>query len=817
MMFNTISSIGLILAVFGCYLVLTMIMPAVFFYKYIRKRRFVYRFALYQVTGNAWLLLWGFIFSFLNIWSPFLNLAVLIVLPLLAKLFIFRRDLILLLIDYARDKKAKVVTVRGTVRNLWRWLLSKLKGAKDRYLRDHWLEVIVLLGLFVFAVWYYGYFKINNFTYASSDEATHLFWVNSLFGGTPFPAGMYPHSLHFTMAGIFSISGIQTMVVNHFFSVTIMLMIHFMLYLTVREFFRSAAAGVGTVALFLIADLFTSQRYHNTLPMEYGFIAMFAMIIFLNEFMKKRDKLSMWMAAIATGWTFHTHFYITIFCVFIWIAFLIVYLKTLIRLKAILRTLLIIVISAAIAIAPFGAGLLFGQKFEQSVDWALDVMGIEVESEKIASSPLAVKNNEESSETGEEELEGFPDVTEAPEGSVDTDLQPAEKKRDHLTPQLDEFKEAKSVGDYLTCLEHLLTVNTVKDTEKAGIVYLLLAFAFLYGIWQLVRSHLSFRKKKQKLMEEGCSKQELRIEKQKHLVKNGLVIVVPLIALLGIFCACMSFLGLPALIDPIRASLILAPCLALLFAPPICFAEELLNLIPLKKKKIFEIILLVLVGCMIGVLYKKGSVRQLRFISSYAVTQELSNELAYDLIGTHAKDTWTVISPVNDLLGIHNYGFHYEIIDLLEAIEDGEKDIFMPTDDLYIIVEKKVMNADGVYYLPDYHKAVEEQSIRIRKGLIDENFYDLIPPSMPKEEIYSTLRRVTMSKLYYWMEEMKKAYPNEIEVYAEDDLCTVYHVRQSADFPINLSRDYRDKNYGVNAKKDFEKRYFRENGVVYEP
>lgn len=816
-MFNTISTIGLILVSFGGYLVLTLIMPAIFFYKYIRERRFVYRFALYQVTGNAWLLLWGYVFSFLNIWSPVLNLLVLIVLPLLAKLLIFRRDLIILLIDYARDKKAKVVTARGTVRNLWRWLVSKLRGAKDRYLRDHWLEVILLLGLFIFAVWYYGYFKINNFTYASSDEATHLFWVNSLFGGEPFPAGMYPHSMHFAMAGIHSITGMQTIVINHFFSITITLMIHFMLYLTVREFFRSAAAGVGTVALFLFADLFTSQRYHNTLPMEYGFIAMFAMIILLNEFMKNRDKLSMWMAAIATGWTFHTHFYITVFCVFIWIAFLVVYLKTLIRLKAVLKTLLILVLSAAIAIAPFGAGLLFGQKFEQSVDWALSVMGLEVENEKIAASPLVDRDHNEPANSEDGAMEGFPDVTEAPEGSVDTDLQPVKKSQEHLTPQLDEFQEAESIGDYLVCLEHLLMVQTVKDSEKAAVVYILLAFAFLYGLWKLIQSHLLFRKKKQELLEKGCSKKEYGIEKQKYLVRNGIVIVVPLMVLFGIFCSCMSYLGLPALIDPIRASMILAPCIALLFAPPICFAEELLNLIPLKKKKLFEIILLVLVGCIIGVLYKRGSVKQLRLISSYAVTQELSNELAYDLIETHPKDSWTVISPVNDLLGIHNYGYHYEIIDLLEAIEDGEKNIFMPTDDLYIIVEKKVMNAEGVYYLPNYHEAVANQSIRVRKSLIDENFYDLIPPSMPEEEIYSSLRRVTMSKLYFWMEEMKKAYPNEIEVYAEDDLCTVYHVRQSADFPINLSRDYRDKNYGVNAKADFEQRYFRENGTAYKP
>lgn len=791
-------AIGLILTVGFSYFILTVIMPAIFFYRYIRERRFVVRFAIYQVTGNAYIILWGFLFSFLKIWSVELALLVFLFLPLLAKLLIFRRDLISLLLDYVRDKRNKVVTTRGTLKNIRLWAGRKLKEAYFRYIRYHYAEILFLFALFVFAVWYYGYFKMHYFTYASSDEATHLYWVNTLFAGYPFPVGMYPHSMHFMMAAIHSICGIQTLLINHYFSVTIMLMVHFMIFCAVKALFRSGPAALASTGLYLFADLFIAQRYHNTLPMEYGMIAMLVMIIFMNEFIKNRDKVNMWLAALATGWTFHSHFYITFFSVFLWAAFLLVYLKTIIRLKAVLRTLLVLGLSVVIALAPFGVGLLAGLRFEQSIDWGLRIMGAGPKQEDVEV-PTA-----ESRKKAEEEGE-----------LVQVFVSEAVPEKE-LTAQQIEFRDAKTPNDYLRASEHLLTMRLVKNEDSALYVFLAMGFAFLYGIGEIIARQIIFLKKKKEILAQGSSKKIYRRRKQEFLVQNGLLLAVPLMAVFGTFCYVMSYFGLPELIDDSRAAMILSPLLALLIAFPIRFVQDLVELIPVKKKWRLEFVLLLLVGAGLGAYYQKGPVKQLNTINCYAVTMEPSNKLSYDLIGTHPRNTWTVISPVNDLLAIHHYGYHYEVIDLLMEIENGEKDIAMPTNDLYIVVEKRVMNQSGVYYLPDYHGQLVEQTRDIDETMIDLNYYDLGLPWRSPDEAYSTFRQVTMTKLYYWMEEMKKAYPNEVELYDEDDITEVWHIRQSADFPINLARDYRRETYGVDARDDFERRYAEKHGTEYE-
>ena len=803
------SAIGLILGVGFFYFVLTVLMPAVIFYRFVKDRPFVVRFAFYQVTGNIYVLLIGFLFSFLNIWSPALLIILMIALPLLLKLFIGRPDLIGLVLNYYSDKSEKIVTTAGALRNIRLFLQRKLKEAFHRYIRYHYLEILLLFALFVFAVWYYGYFKMHYFTYASSDEATHLYWVNALFAGHPFPVGMYPHSMHFMIAAIHSISGIQTLVINHYFSVTIMLVLHFMIYGTVKALFRSAPAAVFATGLFLLSNMFVAQRYQNTLPMEYGMIAMLVMIVFLYEFMKRRDTLSMWVVAGATGWTFHSHFYITLFCVFIWIAFILVYLKTIIRLKAIGKTLLAVAVAIAIAVAPFGAGLAVGYRFEQSMDWALNVMGVQSDEGIIS---VAEQNKEMTAKEEETETNESGQQTESEQQGADAAAS-EEKPEKELSPYAREFVNARTPGDYVRALCHLLMAKLIRRETNARILYACLLFTFLYGVGKLIRVHLVFRKKKKKYLRGETGRKTYKKKKQELLAKEAGVLTIPFFLFFGIILCTMSYFGLPAVVEDSRAAMILAPLTALLFAAPIAFAEDLLRLIPGAKKQIPAVLLLLAVGAGLGAFYAKGPVKKLEEIGIYYVTQELSNKLSYDLIATKPKNTWTVISPVNDLLAIHYYGYHYEVIDLLHDVENCKTDIAMPTNDLYIVVDKSVLNAGGVYYLPDYHGALKKEAAPLDPEKVDLSFYDIGQPWDPPEEAYSKYRDVTMTKLYYWMEKIKKAYPNEVEVYDEDDLCVIYHVRQSADFPINLCRDYRTTNKGVKSRDDFERRYREEHGI----
>ena len=794
-------AVGYIIAIGFCYLILTAAIPALFLYNRIKHRPFLVRFAAYQVTGNLWITAWGFLFSYLNIWSEWLVILVALVLPVAVKLFVFRRDLFERWRAYEDDKKEKLVTSRGTVRAVRRKLQQQFCAFFERYIRHHYIVIIILILLAVFAVWYYGYFKIHYFTYASSDEATHLYWINSLFAGDSFPVGMYPHSMHFTMAAIHSISGIQTLIVNHYFSVIIMLMVHFTLFLAIKELVHSTAAAIGAVGIYLFTDMFIAARYHNTLPMEFGLIAMFAMLIFLTEFIRKRDRFSMWMAALAAGWTFHAHFYVGIFCLFLGAAYIIVYLKTMIRLKLLLKMLLILVVSAVVVVVPFAIGYAVGHRFEQSVDWALGVMGVDADKDI---SPDFIYKKTDDPESLKEDRNDRKDDKE--------DI--AEQEERELTSIQKEFMTASGFEEFTEAAEHLLTERLLAFKGDAPIIYNLLAFAFIYGIAVLIWSGHVFRKK---FRNDTGSKKTYRQAKQAYLVRNGLLLFVPAMVTAGIICGTMSYLGMIEVIDDTRASLMLAPVAAFLFALPIKAIEDLLGLIPVKNRSVIGTATLLCVGGGLGVFFTKAPVKLFVDLRCYAVTQQLSNELTKDLIANHERNTWTVISPVNDLLAIRNYGYHYEIVDLLMEIEDGDSPIFMPTQDLYVVVEKESMNMNGYYWPADYHTQIVYNSDELREDSIDQNYYDLGYPWESPEMAYTDYRNVTMSKFYYWMEAFKKAFPHEVEVYSEDETVVVYHIRQDEDFPLNLAVDYRRNNYGVDALDDYSERYFINFGVPYEP
>ena len=56
---------------------------------------------------------------------------------------------------------------------------------------------------------------------------------------------------------------------------------------------------------------------------------------------------------------------------------------------------------------------------------------------------------------------------------------------------------------------------------------------------------------------------------------------------------------------------------------------------------------------------------------------------------------------------------------------------------------------------------------------------------------YYYQRDVVMSKLHYWMEAVKKIYPNHVSEYYQDETVTVYKITQDPYFTLNLSVDYK--------------------------
>ena len=724
---------------------LFIFVPAVCLHNIVRERRLIWRLAFYQICGFTNLAFWGYIFAFTGIWPAWLLRVLLIILPIALKLILDRKRIFGPAVANLKELAGGTVGRNMLVKRFFQWLKEKLLRAFEMYFKHSFARVIVLAAITVFIVAYYGYFKLHYTTYSSSDEATHLYWVHALMTGQAFPVGLYPHLMHFIIAAISSLLNVSALYVNHYISVVMAVMIHFTLYCALASFLRSKTACIWGTGIFTITALFvTGGRYQMTLPMEFGFIPMLMVIIFLQGYMEKRERIDWWMLILSLFCTTQLHFTSVIFALFFVLAYLIVYAGRLFKVKAWLRTLAALGLALLLSIAPFGAGLIMGYPMEQSMGWAVSLF-----------------QNRDDYYVGNELAES----SAAPEESG------AQAEQREPTAIQKEWESVNDPGTFLNYILHLLTDDVASSKKAAALLYILEIFALGYGIFRLIYS----RKKKER----------------DYIIVAGVIWLIAFIA-----HAVPKAMG-STLADSGRMQIILSLVSAFIIAVPVQALSDLFLAIP-KAKKQGENILLALSIAGLGLTFGLGNTKKPESLYYNFVIQSESFKLTDDLINNSVKDTWTVISPVNDLVGIRCYGYHYEIIDLLWEIEGGEEEFYIPTPDIYVTVEKKIPHFEAgettfsLQTVRNGEDLILERSDEVDPDMRNVVFDDIgiTAENIPYSAYYDK-RLVTMSKLYYWMELVKKNYPGEVTVYSEDENCVIYHITQDPYFLLNLALDYR--------------------------
>lgn len=139
--------------------------------------------------------------------------------------------------------------------------------------------------------------------------------------------------------------------------------------------------------------------------------------------------------------------------------------------------------------------------------------------------------------------------------------------------------------------------------------------------------------------------------------------------------------------------------------------------------------------------------------------------------------TWTICSSSDESQMTHGYGNHYELIDFLREMENADSgaSVTIPTKTVYFFVEKIPIRTDG----NNTGRTVSPEGAG--KTL----------PTGPKSSVYQQDSRwVVMSRFYYWAQEFKRLYPNEMEVYYETDDFVCYRIRQNEYSLYNFAIDY---------------------------
>lgn len=245
-------------------------------------------------------------------------------------------------------------------------------------------------------------------------------------------------------------------------------------------------------------------------------------------------------------------------------------------------------------------------------------------------------------------------------------------------------------------------------------------------------------------------------------------------------------LKIPALMEPKRVAIFWVYATPVLFGMPI---ESIFQLIRNSKKGLkayIRVTKVLLVVFIIGV-FKGGFYRD---SLQFYYFQTNGTRLAIDkIIDTYKDYTWTIISSVNENCLVQNNGYHYELDNFIIDQEgwNSNKEIYIPTKYVFLIVEKKPIILYGNRFYENDDAIINRSSITYEdacKELSEKN---------ENNTIYRKQRPILMAKAYYWAQEYMKYFPDEMNVYYEDEETVVYRIVQNEYFLNNLAI-----NYGVN-------------------
>ncbi|MCM1044792.1 MAG: hypothetical protein NC417_04715 [Candidatus Gastranaerophilales bacterium] len=150
-----------------------------------------------------------------------------------------------------------------------------------------------------------------------------------------------------------------------------------------------------------------------------------------------------------------------------------------------------------------------------------------------------------------------------------------------------------------------------------------------------------------------------------------------------------------------------------------------------------------------------------------------------NIIRSEADYTWTIVSANDELRMGEDHGYHYETIAFLITMEGASPNAFIriPTKVVYFFIEKVPLD----YYLPYENSG---QSIS-REGALRE-----LPYTVSSSAYAGERRWIVMSRMYYWAENFRSLYPDEMEIYMETDNFVCYRIEQNPYRLYNFAINY---------------------------
>lgn len=649
------------------------------------------------------------------------------------------------------------------------WFWSNIKG----FFKNHTIDAVLVLATLALILWIFGSNALNSYGYGASDIPVHNYWINALSDNKLFVAGVYPMGFHAIIYFIHAVFGMPTYVLLRLFWLVQVIYIVFMIVAFLKVVCKTRFIAYVGSAIYVGTVLFpvhTYSRFYSSLPQEYGMIFILPSALFAIEFFrqysielknrkekkdkpdKKESRRYLMLFAISFSMTLAVHFYNTmiagLFCVGIAAGFFFRFF----RWRYFKRIMLTGIISVIIAAAPMVIAFVCGTPLQGSLGWGMSVINGGNNSD-----------DEESEEDSSQNTEAAPITTDNmqnTEAVQDIDSSQIEKIASDVNVATPEPVVQVSIKDKVKIIfEKMFSATDEFVVNPEGDIYTYAVFGIIAILAVLPLIFFIARK-----TDYGAVLLSL----------SGCMFLVMCLQSAG-------KLGLPQLMDgarcsifftyliPVGMTLIIDAALYILFGW-------------IKWKWIMNFTSFAMIICIICLALNYDMIREPR-LSGSLESNEAIMCVANILRDNKGKDgTWTICSANDELRMTEEYGYHEETISFLRKIEyvSEYSQVTIPTHMLYFFIEKDVINYAGV--MGDYNKIDHRVSAEWAK--------EAVPNTGGLDPYMRTNRMIVMSRMYYWAQEFMKLFPDDMEVYFENDDFVCYAVEQEDYALFNLAIDY---------------------------
>lgn len=613
-----------------------------------------------------------------------------------------------------------------------------------KYLFDT-LMIILCFGIHSY---YFGYRYVTSAAFAASDEPVHLLWIQEMVtnGNLYFEDKIYPYGMHNIVYALIKVFDFKAYMVYRNLGFIMCMLLLLLLFFMVRVVYRSRYAPLVGVFLYVGADLFNYAAWDRLLfcvPMEYGSLFLYPMVIFIYRYICRKDRTDLWFFSICFALTLYIHSYDGILALLLCLSIGIAGFFRIIKGRILKRIILMGLLSGVMGILPMGIGLLTGHELQGSFYWATGVIRGTTAKTDIDSVTGADRN------AGTQESLPEIDRTDSMEGTASLDRASLPQRLIRLK---DKLIKALSIIYYKT------RTYLIKDNNPIFINIVIAAM-----LLTIIRVLL------QPVLKRRCEEAFLQLA------------VTIYMALLLILMSNAS-LGLPVLIEDYRVSEFAAYAFPLLLCIPLEYLYLLVKQREAPKMIVNTAIILLTAGVLITT-YKEGFAR---VPGRYTVVNSDSAAYVfYRIVSSYEDYQWTIVSTVDEYSMVLDSGRHGDWLNLLSQLSGynpGMK-IEFPTKDIFFFVEKRPI-------LPAEIIRVNEKILRPEISADDArvNLGDIFYSN--KSDYYNHSRNMIMAKAYYWAQEYRSYFPEEMTVFYEDDDFVCYRLEQETEYLNNLAIDF---------------------------